>query len=1639
MSRGLPTRQSQHSSPQQINTNSLSFGTMEATVNFDFLGAQQRMNSQQPEILQSFPRQQSGISDAHLLQQQVMLKQMQEMHRQQQLQQLEAIQRNSLNHISTFPNQAAGNHLPAFHNDTPLNAGPDYPWSSQVMSGNTNWLQRGMSARVQGYSNGVMITPEPGQALHLMSLMPQQASQSLYGVSGPGARAADTFLHGQIDKPEMHQLSVQSSSLSANQHALFPDQVIMPEGATVPRHLFENKSSFEHVSSHDSGNFFNMKSFHQLKQINATLPEQGVRQDVAGSSESIDEKPEKQVASSQAAVPLDPTEEKILFGSDDNIWEAFGGSLATGSDSYTHLDGAIPSVQSGSWSALMQSAVAESFSSDIGMQGEWSGVGVQNSGSLTKNQQPSMFHGSNKQTAWVDGSQSSSLSSRKFPNDANLSNNYHTGSGFQQSFLNQPRESLQTRSSQQSSEEGRKWLDCSQPQMPVEGNQIPEIAYSSAEFNSKGIAGSWSNQQSMTFHDSQPYKRQSGLNFIESVPQHGSTISKSQGFLLSDDCDRGVSGNIGHGNSMSRLDSVPDSNFEMASPKFSSKDEIAVPNSGIITVNQEPSLKRSENQLNFWRTVTPSLKSRIDDSRKYQQQWNKGPQILDSSMNSSDREVLMHEAAEADRKENSSDSHGSNLSHHAPMSSLRDNVWSADGDTNSLPVNKQKSFGQAGWKTAATRKFKHHPMGDLNMDVETAYGTKHYVQSQNMSYPQSGGQRTHVGQLRFLHSVTSNSTDSEKLQQHASNVHGDIKVSYGVPSSGINPGFVPDGSAFLDRSCISASDKTIPSSQNMLELLHKVDQSEKQRSLVQFSSNRLSDMHDAENSDGTVGHDKKWLSASQSFGLQLAPPSQGLPITNIRVASQTTSLNITYPISSNVVIDHGDKAHALLTPAASLQSLPPLYETHKVESRNNRSGLVGQIDDNALQNNMPASFSTPFAPGSVFLGGLVPNQHINDGGGKIITDHPMHISFDGVSHGKHTDDSRDRAHLAQFSVSSAAGSTSYDALAPPGEASLMDQSDVRVSMHQVQLMDVSVTPQSSGIYGIGLPQRDASAMVPNLLNDITTQQQMLASQSHNTSGLLKSQFQSNLSLKASSCTQLKQSDEDAPRKGNSVKSIDVISGDEQPAVEADPNQKMASESRGKESFVTNPSDDSLSKSAITQRETESFTHSLKPNNNLHDNYTFLHQIHAMKSVEMDHGDRPLKRFRGPDNGLDVQHLAVKDGERFSGGLSCLVSDESAIHSKGPSFSPEPVIDMLSSGHGDSQNLNGDNITPKVEHPHISPQMAPSWFDQYGPLKNQPLLPMHDARSTQTATGLEPQFIISKSPKSLVPDHSVQQINAVIDTGQVANAMHTSTSVLLDQFSSPYPLAPGVITTAGSSVRFKKRKNATADLLPWHEEVELGSQRHQTIRSAEAEWAQAANRLMEKAEDETDMNEDVLYVNQSRRRIILTTQLMQQVLRPPPAAILSLDTELNYETVAYFVARLAVGDACSVICCLENVSHLNSGKPLSKKLKVSESIRDHYFSKVVEDLVNRARSLENDLLRLENRASILDLRLECQDLERFSVINRFAKFHGRGQADGAKISSSSSSTAVALRAFTQRYVNAHPMPMNLPDGVQCLSL
>ncbi|XP_052626626.1 uncharacterized protein LOC111919466 [Lactuca sativa] len=226
---------------------------------------------------------------------------------------------------------------------------------------------------------------------------------------------------------------------------------------------------------------------------------------------------------------------------------------------------------------------------------------------------------------------------------------------------------------------------------------------------------------------------------------------------------------------------------------------------------------------------------------------------------------------------------------------------------------------------------------------------------------------------------------------------------------------------------------------------------------------------------------------------------------------------------------------------------------------------------------------------------------------------------------------------------------------------------------------------------------------------------------------------------------------------------------------------------------------------------------------------------------------------------------------------------------------------------------------------------------------------------------------------------------------------------------------------------KKRKFPIYELLPWHKEATQGSRRLHDTSIMEVEWGEAGNRVPEQMKEGQGGESETL-----KRRIILTTQLMQVLFRPTPFKLLLDDALECYEMVTYFAARLALADACSFANHPHHISDTSAGKKV-----VSKGSGDENLSKVVEDFIDRSKKIEDVLLRLENGGSVLEIRMESQDLERFSVINRFAKFHSRAHMAAAP--ADTTTTTGVPKLYPQRYVAASPMPRVVPEGHNCLSL
>ncbi|KAJ4960749.1 hypothetical protein NE237_020659 [Protea cynaroides] len=1832
---GFPTRQHQAEfpgggsrglsviEPQQGNGREHSLGlaknserleTAEAPNNIDFLDAQQLlMRGQQSGLPQPRPRQQSGFNDISPWQQQLMIKQLQELQRQQQLQQLDqARQQNSINQLNSVVKQTTDDQLPALVNGTPVHDASNFFWSNEhiggdskvapsssqmFMVGGTNWMQQSGSPSMQGFPNGVVFSNEQGQALRSMGIVPQQLDQSLYGapvtsmrgnlnqysnIQGFSHDSADMLTKtgdNQVEKSMMS--SSLNSSLQGDHHAAFQDQVCSQDSTLVSKQGFQGKSLFGHVPVQGLSGGVLSGNIQQLNSVSRNAHVQGFpgRQEQSGWSGNLQDKTMPQVGPSQGLVALDPTEERILFNSDDGIWDApFGRGNNMGTGAFGNpLEGpdcfsACPSIQSGSWSALMQSAVAEASSSDTGLQEEWSGLSFQKMEPSTGNQ-PTTFNDRGKgQSSWVNGNlqSASSLTARPFPLfDANMSSSSRNVPGFQQSGVRFPYEQSEKvrpdsshESVQQSPKEGGKWLDRSPRQKPhVEGNHqlqspmhlgnAPDSSWSGqiypqsetathstgVELNSQNIQGSWGHQQNMSYNvGNHPCNKPNGWNINEALSPSGdatlkareneNTVQSSQSI----DENRAMQAEGDHNSGLWKADgkhvSLPFPNsasgleqikYGTGSPQINSEDShmnnfTAQPDSSNMKTNQEIN---QQHPFDYGKhAIDSSVKYKGNESGgRYQHQLSNVPQVFESSLNNSERySGETHEKRQKNsfQKERSNDSYNSSRPHNTVTGGgVRDNAWLNANDPNPLAGANQKSLGQIGHKTPGHRKFQYHPMGSLGVNVEPTEAMKHVTQSQALSQQVTQGLKgQEKGYSKFVGHVPNNAMDIDKV----ADFQRSMKRSEETPSRGVIPGYGSNTSSPSDGPAgFYAPNRTAQTSHNMLELLHKVDQSRDYSTAQKIDPsdrNRSFEMPESEASETFVSHLRRTQSsASQGFGLRLAPPSQRLPVSSHAFPSESSSQAFNEHDSRHADPEVAEKGQTWLASTAPVQSLSHPDEMSQREHWDNKTSISEKAGNENSLSNMQGK-SAAFTSALSYSRSQLQSQ-----GGQEPRDFPLNGPFDSLaSRLTQTNNSHDRVasdQSAQASLPGASGRVVPFNRGPPAETSqsVSTSSYLRISGQELPALDSVPVSQPLVTLTSGISQQGAfSKMLHNVWNNASSRQRLfpfISPSNNNLETTLWAQKQGDQDIKKGVNSSLESGagfvtpqgfphSEDQPGKESSWQQVPSEMTEQAPQTAAasrsqdyvakqlvDANSVASASSlahrhqqeidrrRNGKDLVSQTEHLSIQNPTSSNRDVEVFGRSLTPVN-AHQNYSLLHQMQAMKDVETDPSKRVLKKLKEPDFDPDGQQAAVMAGQQLLYGYNAMARDAvdnemNSAAQRGPfssgdtkmlSFSSEvrddananvasqliPSQDMVTFGGNDSQNHSSSTNIPssRAEHSKISLQMAPSWFEQYGTFKDVQMLSMYDAR--RTAKTAAQQFFFGKPPESLPTHIRSEHVNAA-DASQVSGGWQSTTSTVVSEQSSPHSSAPDVTDQSLAIVRPKKRKSATSEFLPWNKEVTQGSQRLHNISVAERDWAQAANRLIEKVEDDAEMIEDAQPLVRPRRRLILTTQLMQQLFRPSPASILSAEATSNYESVIYFVAKLALGDACSLFSSSGSGSHVPPDNPniASENVKISERIGDLYFSKAVEDLIGRARKLENDLLRMDKRASILDLRVDCQDLERFSVINRFAKFHGRGHADGAETSSSSDAGAILQKTFPQRYVTALPLPKNLPEGVQCLSL
>ncbi|KAJ7971060.1 putative Heat shock protein [Quillaja saponaria] len=1494
-----------------LTTNSERSEITEASFELNFLGAQQLVGRQPVGISQTFPMQQSEYSGTQLLQQQLMLKQLQEIQRQQQIQQFgDAKLQNSSNHVSLVTKQADDGQFSPLINGTPIN-------DASLMF--MNWVQQGASPATQGVSNSVVSSQEQVLARHSMGLVQQQLDVSLYGNPIANARGSmNQYFHHQGTAQDSINLLTRASgqtlkplaqSSAPNNHFLgdhiivSADQVCLPPGGIVPKPGFQEKQNFGQVPFQGlSGGFIsgNLQPIDSL-QTNSPIMEIDGRHERVGWP-GILQQNSFQLTPSPNLVPLDPMEEKILYNMDDDIWgTSFGmrnemGAAGLGSMlENTDNSNAFPSLQSGSWSALMQSAVAEASSNDAGLQEEWSGLTFQNTELSNDNQASNIMDNERQQENWLDSNLQtpSSLTSTPFPmfTDSSASSDFP---GFQQpgiQFLTEQTEST--------------------------------LQDSSHVQRSPGNAGIWSDSKSQQRGD---------------VNQHAYKGRDSDGCLLKEDGNYGVPSFL---RSTRGSEQVLSGSVQSVINRKGSQlyNYLGAANSSTIKGHQGISQQVPNiDHLNYGRHLNNSMdKKDAESMRKFQYQIGNGPDVLRGS--DEGKAVTYDKKLNCYQRDNVHDTYNSKFT----------------GDVSDYALTLDKG-----------------------------------------SFPDFQG----------------NSNTSEELPSG-----GDLNVS---------------------GTLHEAVGSNVQSSLNMLELLHKVDEFTENSSASHINSpqcNSSCEVPDSETGHVYVTQAYHSYPASQGYSLRLAPPSQRLSNLNAFIASErlpqvASTMNLRqdkseigslalFPpnesagtaqlasISSISGLKFTESASSMSAVTSSPQCFnnelrtrfmstepvrcPSLEATYDAISKYSPSNLAAHHEDsrqtctNPYGEKFPALETLPVSQSPVMTdmsrqGGLPARSH------NVLRSVPIqgHGSGMGSHYAPHINVSND--------------STEYTSSAKEGLNNQMLEKDWCGS-------------SEFGVFSKNSPGFECGRRQPGK----EVSQQILSE-----------------SLDASQTSNLKGNITDA----NASSFLARVQ-----------QQGLDKMQRGNTNSM-----------AASQTNLQSVNRTMHPSDVFHHNYSLLHQVQAIKNVESDPNRKVLdvqqlpampeelsinegnlKCINSINNGQKSTSFNNLSGDtQIESPLAALREDLSARKSLQPSLQDIPSQQLVLSEKKDSQSQYRNDVElSHAEQAKVNLSMPPLWFKQYGASVSGLMRPFYDARIAKNAAGL---FPLGNPFQGLYPDSSLEEKDA-------ANAIHssrvlpekTATLALTGPFPAPYELPSDVTNQSMSIVRPQKRKTRTSELLPWYKEVTHGSGVIQNISVAEQDWAQATNRLFEKVEDDMGIIEDERPRLRSKRRLILTTQLMQQLFGPPPGSVLSEDSSLHYDSVVYFVAKLSLGDACSQTYHAKNDLCItpNGSSMFPENIATMFKTNDQSLAEVV-NVNNRAKKLETDLLRLDKAASVLDIRVECQELERFSVINRFAKFHIR-QADTSATSSSSGRSTSAPKTFPQKYVNAYPMPKNLPEDALCLSL
>ncbi|XP_039140007.1 uncharacterized protein LOC120277289 isoform X2 [Dioscorea cayenensis subsp. rotundata] len=1472
---------------------------------------------------QSQSTRQLGQKDFQLQQQYLMYKQLKEIHRQKQLQQIhqDTKQQNSLSQIYGVTTQTLANQLPSMPSGMANNKPSTCLWSNEMM-GHNRKVPPSSQMVIPGIMNCAQHSRIPAmhglpnvlshQAIQSANSLPQFLDPSSCGNPASTGRGsldsrsqfqglsygcADAMIY--VDRNQAEKASFQfvlSDFSQSEQHGL---QACLEHDNLVSSEGFKEKKFFREtpVQSLNSGS--------GLASIQLT------NEDLQGREQAdwpgcLQDKLVSQVKPSSDAATLDQRKPRLLSSQDEDVcWDASSKRCDVGAEGYLYgnrLDSneyssACPSIQSGSWSALMQEALGAS-SSDMVVQEDWSDLTFQNA---------ELSSGSHSAILNENGLQgSSSLTSRPFPlcSDADESSNSFPAPIVEQALLensNELDEGILSDSAhhffwQQGEQMNNNQLYQSRHQEQYFGSSnqahIQDTTLSCGTWPGQmcELSGNYANSANMEFdaqNTSDTWAETKKTQFHPVVDQLSERLQRPHGWISNSFGELQLVKSVGGSLEMSI--EVPDAN-QFVPTIISNSSEL----------NWEMDEASDVRHFNCGRHAASDSSNR-NSTEYHQHQPNLGQQASDMLLNAPAKDTVVSY---------------DNRQKYAGT----DNSSFAGRPSSILLSSSQKSSGQYFGKSLASHRGQHHRMGDFEITHGDALNQRPYLKGSSQSFA-LGSESQNPGSFDHLHFPglpnfsnaanmrKGNITDSETTVKQAERMQSTWAVSQHVPTS-----------VAIDRSTATfPQEKRIgQTSQNTPELLHKVDQSREGNGSTHFRS-----------------YDHK---------TPLGSPASAAPncvVSNMLQNQPSASLNFTpefIPSSQEKLFsNHSFPLQPSLSTVSGFVSMPVDLEAGSRGQQTPSAIMTGQSASQVHDACQSSLHSTAIAsPALPQLSRQQLQQSICDRSYLGVEAHPTNLSLEGHlnynAHFRQTEDFYDKpladqssqALFATMSSRNSSGNLSSQFYSVNKGHPQQITCTPRGSLSQEHSIDHTKLASKPGVAG-GL-----SEMLHGVWATPSDQQCPSRVKLQNISNLVQLQGVLSQSGETNSLIQ-KMVDYPSSKKGASAPSDTYSTG----------MQHVIFEERDKcNSLQKIPSSKDVDDNA-QQTDSRIISNNVNEQNIVFklptksDHATTSEQNLFASSLQMLGFSSRQMAEKGIDGSLEFGGKDMPSQDVPSCGQQCSKNNTQFLSLRST---------LASLGESECHQTNA-LITPALPGQKI------------GIFRNGQILVCDGLNSSEQSPKTVARNGFSRRDSNNFNDNNLVKQKG--DACQGDRFRQITQSVIPTAMASQsWPVDAGGHLVVPQQ---KKRKREAPELLPWHKAFTQGSQRLCSMSKTEMDWAKTTNRLMEKVENMVIGDGPLV---PAHKRLILTTQLMQQIIMSVPAEIIKANALISYEDVLYYIAKLALGNACSLISSLgNNTSVCSDSRNMNTRQRTFHIEGGEVLVKAMEDFIDKSRKLESDFFQI----------------------------------------------------------------------------